>query len=59
MTVSIVDNIYNDFNDWWVRLYIQLLTVFVSGTLKQYLDFYNANKDFVSSIGILSYISLT
>lgn len=29
-----------------------LLTVFVSGTLKQYLDFYNANKDFVSSIGL-------
>lgn len=29
-----------------------LLTVFVSGTLKQYLEFYNSNKDFVSSIGL-------
>jgi len=29
-----------------------LLTIFVSGTLKQYLEFYNANKDFISSIGL-------
>lgn len=29
----------------------QLLTIFVSGKLEQYEDFYNRHKDFVTSIG--------
>jgi len=31
--------------------YFQLLTIFVTGKIKQYMDFYGANKDFVSSLG--------
>ena len=31
--------------------YFQLLTIFVTGKIKQYMEFYNANKDFVTSLG--------
>ncbi len=31
--------------------FFQLLTIFVSGKLTQYEDFYNKHKDFISSIG--------
>lgn len=29
-----------------------LLTIFVTGKIKQYVEFYNANKDFVTSLGL-------
>jgi len=32
-------------------VYFQLLTIFVTGKIKQYMEFYTANKDFVSSLG--------
>jgi len=34
-----------------ILCYFQLLTIFVTGKIKQYMEFYNANKDFVSSLG--------
>ena len=34
-----------------VLCYFQLLTIFVTGKIKQYVEFYNANKDFVTSLG--------
>ena len=34
-----------------VLCYFQLLTIFVTGKIKQYMEFYTANKDFVSSLG--------
>lgn len=31
----------------------ELLTIFVTGKIQQYMEFYTANKDFVSSLGLL------
>ncbi len=32
-------------------MFSQLLTVFVSGKLQQYEEFYNKHQDFINSIG--------